>query len=719
MKQVVQRLKDGKISVEKVTPPILQRGGVLVKNFASLISVGTERRKVDLGNKSYLGKARSRPEDVKRVLAEIKKEGLLTTYKKVMNRLNQPSTLGYSSAGIVLEISEGVTDLRPGYAVACAGAEYAVHSDIVFVPRNLCARIPKGVTFKQAAYCTVGSIALQGLRQANPTLGETILVIGLGLVGQLLVQTLKANGCQVIGVDINEKPVELAMKFGADYAFLNNEPNLRENILSLTDGVGVDATIITTTTTSNEPIDLSAELCRDRGRIVMLGHSKMNLPRKPFYMKELEFKLTRSYGPGRYDTDYEEHGIDYPIGYVRWTERRNMEAFLKLIASKQVDVDLLTTHTFDIDQANSAYEMITGDRKEYFAGIIIEYSQQAENEAVILKRGNSKLKSVHPEVTNIGFIGAGNFSRNTLLPALKSSGATLVTVCNATGPSGKQTAEQFGFDRVEPTPQNVINNKTVGTIFIGTRHNLHAQLAVNALKAGKNVFVEKPLARNWQELQEIIDVYQSTESQLIVGFNRRFSPLVVEMKDFFNKVKEPLVVQYQINAGFVPKDNWKQDSLIGGGRIIGEVCHFVDTIQYITDGEPIRIFAECIDSNNQKLTNADNTAITFRMNNGSMGVITYLANGDSSFSKERILVFGGGQIAILEDFKSLTCFREGKRRTIKGNGKKGHREEIAITLEAFSENRSPISFRSLVLTTATTFKILESLRTGESQILDI
>jgi predicted dehydrogenase/threonine dehydrogenase-like Zn-dependent dehydrogenase len=725
MKQVVQSMKSGEINVEKLPPPAMKAGGIIVKNHFSLISAGTEKTSVDMAKMSLVQKARSRPDDVKKILQDIKQNGISATYKKVMAKLDSLKSLGYSSAGTVLAVDPAVAEFKPGDRVACAGAGYATHSDIVFVPRNLAAKVPDGVGLEEAAYTTLGAIAMQGVRQAAPTLGENIVVIGLGLVGLLTVQILKANGCRVFGVDVDPDNVALARKFGADGA-CRRADDVNSIVLSFTEGYGADAVIIAAATRSSDPLSLAGEIARDRSRVIMIGATGMNMPRGPYYMKELEFKLSRSYGPGRYDTSYEERGNDYPIGFVRWTENRNMKEFLQLVRDRKVDVNSLTTHRFPIDSAVSAYKLISGKKTEKYIGILLEYENES-SEAVPAGTAAATGPAFTPrteafknKASVVGFIGAGSFAQANLLPALKGiQGVALDTVCTASGMSAKTAQSQFGFASISTDSREIFSNDKIGTVFIATRHNLHAELALEALKSGKNVFVEKPLALNEQALVSLAQFYRGEDERnmplLMVGFNRRFAPLAREVRRFFENTGEPIIVNYRVNAGFIPKTHWTQDPVEGGGRIVGEVCHFVDFIQFITHSRVRRVFAESIGSTNTAITNGDNLNITLKMANGSLGIITYVANGDSGLPKERIEVTSGRSAAVLDNFQRAYFFRNGKENK-SGNGKldKGIGTEVREFISsATSDRHALISFDDLVNTTLTTFKILASLSVGE------
>ena len=714
MQQLVQNARTGTIKVKSVPTPTLKSGMVLVRNLYSLISAGTERTKVDFAKKSLLEKARARPDLVKLVLKQVKEQGLIETMERAFNKLDSDAAMGYSSAGVVLEVASDVADVRVGDLVACAGAGYASHAEIIVVPKNLVAKIPTGVSPKDAAYTTLGAIALQGLRQAAPTLGETILVIGLGLVGLLTVQLLKANGCRVIGVDVNPAAIDFAKALGCDLALARSEETIKEQILGFTNGYGVDAVIITASTASNEPVEFAADVMRDRGRVVMVGVTGMNLPRTPYYMKELEFKLSRSYGAGRYDATYEEKGIDYPIGYVRWTENRNMQTFLQLLAEKKVALDKLTTHVFPIAQGEEAYKLISGERNERYIGILLDYGDFQLGTSLqqeLSKNGLAKGRVSSSDI-RVGFIGAGSFAQGFLIPALKSHKVALEGVCTATGLTAENVKSKFGFRYATSSVEAILNDEHINTVFIATRHNLHADLVVKCLEAGKHVFVEKPLATTEDDLQRVIEAYQRSDKQLLTGFNRRFSEPLKTLKQYFGNLKSPISVHYRVNAGFLPRDHWTQDLVEGGGRLIGEGCHFIDTIQYLTGSEPVRVFAELVPSEVR-----ENWNITIRFENGSVGVIQYLCNGDKLYPKERIEIFGGNRIGIMENFKEVILSEQGAKRVREFGGGKGHKEEIAAFLNAIKTGTPAIDFRSQVLTTLATFRINQSIDSGLPELI--
>ncbi|MEW6733048.1 MAG: bi-domain-containing oxidoreductase [Acidobacteriota bacterium] len=715
MKQVVQNFKTGELKIEELPPPALRAGGVLVRTAYSLISAGTERSTVATAQSSLVGKARQRPDLVRQVIDTLRREGLRNTYDKVMARLETVKALGYSSAGTVMAIGDGVTGFQVGDLVACAGAGYASHAEVNFVPANLCVPVPTGVLLEQAAYTTLGAIALQGVRQAHLQLGEAVVVIGLGLVGQLTVQLLAAAGCRVFGIDIDRNVIELAKQSGAQAALRGEE--IHRLIDAFTQGRGADSIIITASTSSNDPVKLAGEIARDRARIVVVGAVKMDIPRENYYLKELELCLSRSYGPGRYDVNYEERGIDYPIGYVRWTEKRNMEEFLRLLAEKRVNIEMLTTHRFKIDDAAAAYDVILGKKGAPFCGVLLEYPLRDAIPTKIATRHSSTAVQSRPgSQVGVGFIGAGNFATASLLPPLRTlKTVTLTGIANATGVSAKNTAERFRFSFCTSEAAEVINDPGTHCVFIATRHNLHAPLTCAALHAGRAVFVEKPLCLNEEELRQVIAAYlESPDSLLMVGFNRRFAPIAKQIKQALGRKTTPYSIIYRVNAGFIAKDHWIQDTAQGGGRIIGEVCHFIDLMQYFTDAEPVRVFAESITANSEKETDADTIAITLKFSDGSIGTIHYLASGDKSFPKERVEIFGGGAVAVLDDFKtgSFTC--AGTTSKLGGGAQdKGHNEEIRSFIAALTQpGEVPISLRSLVATTLATIRTLESLASG-------
>jgi len=711
MKQVIQNFKSGELYVDDVPRPSLSRGMVLVENKYSLISAGTERGTVKVGQASLLGKAKQRPDLVAQVLQNIKKEGLSATLNKVKTKLDSLKALGYSTSGVVMASMDKQGGFKKGDRVACAGQDYASHAEVVSVPQNLVVKIPNNVSFKEASFTTVGAIALQGVRQASPTIGEKICVIGLGLIGQITTQLLKANGCSVFGIDLSSDLIQLAKSNGVDSAMLRNHVNLLQAIDNFTLGYGFDKVIITAAAPTNDPIELSAKISRKKGKIIVVGAVKMDIPRDPdFYKKELELKMSCSYGPGRYDSSYEEDGNDYPFAYVRWTEQRNMVGFLDLVSQKKLDLKSLITHVFDITEAKQAYDLVLGKIKQHHIGILLKFNDTTDKNKTCFSVNSNTVNKI-----NIGLIGAGSFAQSYLIPNIQNYGASLDTVVTSKGITSKNVAQKFNFNKASSLSDDVFNNKAINTVFVATPHNYHASYVVNALNNNQNVFVEKPLAMNYDELEMVADSYKKSNSKLMVGFNRRFAPISVAIKREFENIGEPLVVNIRVNAGFIPKDHWTQNENLGGGRIIGEICHFIDLMQYFTNASPIKVYADCIDTANTKIKSDDNISITVKFDDGSIGNLIYIANGDKYLPKELIEVFGGGKTGRILNFRSGEIYCNNKLKKLKLDGK-GHKQEIKLFLNCLKDNaKSPINFESIYLTTKTTFKIIDSLSTGLPQ----
>jgi predicted dehydrogenase/threonine dehydrogenase-like Zn-dependent dehydrogenase len=714
MKQVIQNFKTGELAVAEVPAPALARGFVLVRNHFSLISAGTERSTVATAQASLLGKARQRPDLVRQVLDSLRKDGFGETLKRVRTKLETLKDLGYSCAGSVLASLDTEGRFKPGDRVACGGGGFASHAGIVTVPQNLVVKVPTTVSMEAAAFTTLGAIAMQGVRQASPLLGEFVCVIGLGLLGQITAQILRANGCQVFGVDTAAPMVTLAEKTSCYAARTRSDADLESALAAFTAGRGFDAVIITAATQSTDPVELATAILRQKGVIVVVGAVPMNIPREPhFYKKELQLKISCSYGPGRYDSTYEEEGRDYPYGYVRWTENRNMEAFLKLLENRSVDVQPLISHTFDVEQAEKAYEIVTGKVSERHLAILLKYPEVVETHAVAASQSGA----FAPRASlGIGFIGAGSFAQKFLIPFARQGGE-LVSVVTSRGVTAKSVGEKFRFRSYSTDMHSALADPAVDMVFIATRHDTHAGFAAAALEAGKNVFVEKPLALREEELTEVLEVASRQSSRrLTVGYNRRFSPLARQAKEVFQHAPGPLLINYRVNAGFLPKNHWTQTDQ-GGGRILGEVCHFVDLMQFLTGSEPVDVYATSVSADNAQMPDQDNVVISLRFRNGSVGQIIYVACGDKLPSKERIEIFGGGQSFVIDDFRCGEHYAAGSRRKLKLPGK-GHREEVEAFLGAIREGYpSPISLDSLALTSVVTFAILDSLRTGLPQIV--
>jgi len=693
-----------------------------VKTHYSLISAGTEKATIEISRKSLVGKAKARPDLVKKVIATAKKTGLKKTFELVMNRLDTPVPLGYSLSGVVEQISGEVPGIQAGDRVACAGAGFACHAEMASVPKNLIVKVPNEVSMQDAACTTVGSIAMHGIRQANVGLGDRVGVIGLGLVGQITITLLKSLGCRIVGVDLDPFTVDKAEAIGADLALLRNDPGLQEKIAEATAELGLDAVIITAGTSSNDPFELASEIIRDRGTLVIVGGIRMEIVKSVssiFYMKEIDIKFSRSYGPGRYDRDYEEKGFDYPIGYVRWTENRNMKCFLEMLAAKKINLERIISHTFLFEDALKAYALIEGKSNEPFLGVLLEYSQQPKEEPsrIYLR---PEAKPAEGKI-GVGMIGAGNFARANLLPYLsRDPNITLRGLLDLKSINAKSTAGKNGFSFCASSSDEILEDKDTTAIFIATRHDSHAKYVIQALKQGKHVYVEKPLSLNREELDGIIAAYNSAANKgnisLMVGYNRRFAPLSLYLRKYCEGIKGPKTVIIRINAGYISPDNWYQDP-VQGGRFIGEGCHFIDFGQFLTGAVPDRVSTSGIIKSGQPLFQNDNLIVTLNMVDCSIVTVIYNASGDSAMPKERVEVFGQNSSAVLDDFKSLQIYQNGRKKSYKNRAQdKGHKNEISTYLRLIKEEgRSPIPFESLVQTSLATFTTIESLAT-KSQI---
>ena len=721
MKQVLQNARTGEIAVTEVPAPQLLPGCVLVRVATSVVSAGTERASSEFASKNLLQKAKARPDLVRDVLAKVQRDGVFSTLGAVRSRLDQPLALGYSSAGTVVAVGEGVKDIQVGNRIACAGAGYANHAEFACVPRLLLAKIASpDVSFEDAAFATLGAVALHGVRTAEAKLGDVVAVIGLGLLGQLSVQILKASGCRVIGFDINMERAELAAKLGAD-AVCHDASIFRDLCRQHTGGHGSDVVLIAAETASSDPVNLAGSVARDRAIVCAVGTVGLEIERKTFFEKELDFRISRSYGPGRYDAAFEQKGHDYPIGYVRWTETRNMEAFLDLLAARKLNLQAIISHRFPIKNALAAYDLITGKAGSSFLGVLISYPGQSEPTARV-EMGSPRpgIAAVKAKI-GIGAIGAGVFAMNTLLPVIKEAGgAELAGVCAATGARSRNAAEKFGFRYCCTDENEILNDKSINAVVIATRHNLHARQVLQALGLGKHVFCEKPLCLIEEDLAEIVRQHAKARSAaLMVGFNRRFSPMGQRLKAFFAAANEPLLMHYRVNAGFLAANHWTQDPEEGGGRILGEACHFVDFLTFLAGSWPVRVQTHALANNG--LYSDDNLVLQIEFANSSQGTITYVANGDKSYSKERVEVFGGGAVGVLEDFRELELVRGGRRQVERSRltQDKGHRAEWDAFLKTLrTGGAAPIPFEEIVAVSLATLRALDSRRLGEAVTID-
>lgn len=702
MEQLTQNLKDGFMQLLKVPFPALGAGQIMVRNHFSVISAGTEGKTVKDARLSYLGKAQARKDEVKKVIAAAQTFGVMKTYKMVMNKLESPSPLGYSCSGEVIAVANDITEFAVGDFVACGG-NTANHSEIVVVPKNLCVKINDKEQLKPAAFTTIGAIAMQGVRQANVVLGESCVVIGLGLVGQLTLQILNAAGVKAIGIDIDDEQVELAKKNGFDFVWNRKTTGIEEIIFNATNGYGADAIIITAGTASLDPINFAGEIARKKATIVIVGAVPTGFDRKNYYQKELTLKMSSSYGPGRNDVDYEQKGNDYPIGFVRWTENRNMQAFVELISSKKIDLSHLITHHVSFENAISVYDVVV-NKTANFCGIVLEYDikKTLKDELISTSKQGFKASSIV-----IGFIGAGSFTQNFLLPNLKNQ--QLHTVATNRANTARNVADKFGFAYCTGDAESIINNEQINTVFIATPHHLHANYVIKALKANKNVFVEKPLCLTLNELEEIKHAVAQSKGQLMVGFNRRFAPQIIALKKTTGS-NLPKAINYRINAGKLPPTHWINDPEIGGGRIIGEACHFIDLCQFIADSPIKTIKASALASVNGV---QDTVSISMAFENGSIASISYFSNGSKKLAKEYLEVFCGEQTIIIDDFKTSTLYNKTKQKTKLAQQDKGHQQEIVQFIEAVKEGKKlPISFKECYESTKATFEVLKQLQMG-------
>lgn len=719
MKQIAQNYKTGEISLLDVPVPATISGGVLVRTEYSLISMGTESMKVRESKMSLVGKGRARPEHVEKVLQSVAQQGALATYKKVMNRLDSFTPLGYSLCGVVTEVGPGVDDFVVGQRVACGGDQFAHHAQYNWVPKNLCVPVPDGVRGEHASFTTVGAIAMQAFRQAQAGLGETACVIGLGLLGQLLVQIARSAGLSVFGIDPSDERCELAMQMGAISCSSTDTESfeaMMAKLMDVTGGHGADYVFLAVGGNTNQPVEQAVKVARDRARVVDVGKCRLDLPWAPYFEKELDLRFSRSYGPGRYDPTYEVQGIDYPIGYVRWTERRNMQCFLELLEKKLIDLDPLVSHVLPFDDAISVYEKI-GKGNYPGLGIVFDYPKGNGVDGAVLERrmpaiakataARNGAAGTSTDRVRLGVVGCGNYATTMILPHLKDrADVSLVEVATATALSSANAQKRFGFERVSTDYQGLLKDDGIDAVMIMTRHNSHAAMVCDALRAGKTVFVEKPLAVNEDQLRAILDTIEETGNQrLMVGFNRRFSKLLVDLKAAWGPLAGPQVIRYTANAGQLEKGSWYGQTGSEGARFVGEGCHFVDVASWWFGCEPAEVFAA------RTTDDPDNMAATVLYPDGSMAEIAYMTKGDPRYPKETIEIFGDGKVAKLNNFRSTELWSNGKRakrRSVIGVDKGQSNEVEAFISAVRSGGDMPISLQSMVSTTACTFAALRS-----------
>ncbi len=719
MKQIAQNYKTGEIKLLEVPVPACKPGGVLVRSDFSLISMGTEAMKIHESKLSLIGKARARPDQVRKVMATMAQLGPVATYQKVMNRLDSYTPLGYSLAGVVVAVGDGVKELKVGQRVACGGNQFALHAEYNWVPRNMCVAVPDGVSPLHAAFTTVGSIAMQGFRQSDARLGETACVIGLGLVGQILVQILRAAGLQVVGIDVAKERCELATASGAAACGIPGDPSfdaLKARLLALTGGAGADCIFLTAGGNTNQPVEVAAELARDRARVVDIGKCRLDLPWNAYYGKELDLRFSRSYGPGRYDPNYEERGIDYPIGYVRWTERRNMECVLDLLAAGRLDFDAITSDVVAFEDAVAVYEKI--DRGELRGlGVVFEYPLNGSAVEALRRTPPAPVRlrllpAAATDRVRLGVIGCGNYATTMLLPHLKQRpDVELVEVATATSLSAANARAKFGFKRVSTDFQSLLADPEINAVLIATRHDSHAQIVCEALRAGKAVFVEKPLAVTADQLAAVRDAIAETgNDRLMVGFNRRFAPVLIGLRAAWGGCGGPQVVSYTVNAGPLDAGSWYAQTESQGTRFAGEGGHFIDTLSWWLGADPVTAQAVATQGD------PDNLLALLTYQDGSVAKIAYVTTGDPKYPKEVLEAFGDGKVARLDNFRRTELWRGGRRQRTRAGLDKGQKHALEAFVRAVTTGADmPVTSPSLIATTACTLAIGRSIASGRAE----
>jgi polar amino acid transport system substrate-binding protein len=718
MYQVFLNPKSGDTKVKKVISPKLKEGGVIVDNKYSLISPGTEKGIIELSKKGLLQKAKERPDYVKKFLNLAKSKGVKAAWDMAQTKLSREIPLGYATSGVVREVGKNVEEFQKGDRVACAGQDYASHAETVYTPKNLTVKIPKNVSDKEASFCTLASIAMNGIHQADLKPGESVAVVGLGLLGQLAVRMLKAYGHPVIGFDVKKKPVEYAKENSdIDYA-MTVDQNYKGTLSKMTNGQGVDVVIVYASVNNEKPIEFASEIARDRGRIVQVGNVVPNIPWRTFYKKELTFYSSRSYGPGRYDSSYEEEGNDYPISYVRFTEKRNMEEFLRLLDTKKIQVEDLISDEFKIEEAHKAYELILKPQKQIF-GVLLSYpdKKKKEDSDVIVLTDNPTPLPGREEI-NIGFIGLGSFATGVILPHLKKAvgdNVKLIGIANNTGNAAKDVANKWGSEYITNDYKKLLDDKRINLIICSTRHSNHAQIAKETLASGKNLYIEKPLALNRKELKEVIKAAQDSRGRLLVGFNRRFSPQVKRAREEFLNSPTPIMINYRINYPFEMKDHWSYD-LKEGGRMIGEMCHFMDLIRYITNGRPKKVYSSVIPTGGS-VEREENALINIEFDNNSIGSIFYSALGNNQLPKEYIEIYGDNKTMVIDDFKDGMLYKDPKKEKVGlRHQDKGYYNEMSEFVEAIRSGKpSPMSLEEIVDAHLAIYGAYDSFKDGEAK----
>lgn len=719
MKQILQNFKTGALEVHEVPPPLLQPHGVLVRSHYSVISAGTEGGTVRLAKQNLIEKARSRPDLVRKVLNVAKNDGVMTAYHAVTSNLDSPVPLGYSLAGEVVEVGSRVGDLKVGDRVACYGSMVANHAEFNFVPRNLCVRVPEGVELRHAAFCMIAAIALNGVRRAQVDLGSNVLVIGLGLIGQITVQLLRAAGCRVTGLDLDPGKLEPALRAGAEQALLRSDANVREAIMAFSDGLGVDATIITAAASTAEPIELAGQVTRQRGRVVALGRLPYELPRDEYLFKEIDFVTTLAFGPGVNDSQYETRGVDYPAAFVRWTGNRNVQAVLELMRKQQLQFESLVTHEFALDDAQRAFALLTGENREPSLAVLLRYDVDKPYSRAAVKLGDAGAARVRDarEVPGVGVIGAGSHAVSFLLKAIDAAGVAKRGIVSAGGFKAKWHGEKHGFAYAAADPDDLFADEAIDAVFILSRHDTHAPLTLRALERGKDVFVEKPLCLDGAQLDDIVAAQARHGGRVMVGYNRRFAALGKQLKGIFAGHAQPLTVLYRMNAGFRPAQHWLHDAEAGGGLILAEAVHFIDFMQFLVASPPVNVYAQSIHGASRDVIDADTVVINISYADGSIGVMHYLSTGDKTLGRERIEVHADSISAVLEDWRSLVVSKDGRKRKTTHTmiQDKGFDAEVAAFVAAVKAGASlDAEFADTVAGMRVAFAALESLRTGQA-----
>lgn len=717
MKQVFQNPKSGKTHLEEITPPVVKRGGILVKNYYSVISAGTERGIIQLSKKNILQKAKERPDYVQKFFIMMKTKGPLVAWKMAQSKLATDIALGYSTAGEVIEVGKDVEQFEVGDKVACAGQDYASHAEFVYVPKNLAVKIPQNVSERDAAFVTLGSIAMQGIRQAKLSPGEKVGVVGLGLLGQLAARMLKAYGHPVIGFDVNQEQVRFALQNGLNAGVVLNGNDYTSQVDNFSNGLGVDAVLIYASAKTDDPLKVAVKITRDRGRVVQIGNIQTTIPWRDFYSKELSYISSRSYGPGRYDRSYEEGGQDYPISHVRWTERRNMEEFLRLLGDGKISVENLVTKMFDISEAEKAYELVFNPQG-LTHGIVLSYPRGNEKPVgtlAIPKPEQDKRYYPPQPMVRVGLIGLGSFMASTILPHLKElkDKVRVVGISHTKGLPAKSLAESLKADYVTNDYHKLIEDRNIDLIICATRHSSHAKIAKEVLDANKNIYIEKPLALNEKDLKEVIETARKSRGRLLVGFNRRFTRHFMEARKEFASSATPLMILYRINVGPLDKAHWSYDPQ-EGGRILGEACHFVDALQFLTDSRPKRLWTSAIPAGGA-IAHEENFVLNIEYQNGSLGTVVYSALGNFRLPKEYLEIYGDGKIMVIDNFKKGSVIYGNRTRKINlFHQDKGYTKEMELMVNAIREGQpSPMSPQELYDSHLGIFKVMEAIETGK------